>query len=204
MKGGITKRLEQVETALSEGKLKKALSLTEGIPKLEQHHEWIADAARTCLTDKGNKKACEEAIKMATAKVKSTTELPEDDTSLEGLEQYLEPKVEKTEEATEKPSEEMSDEEAYEHCHECHIVDAVVKFNDIAEGCQDAEVIDKIAEHAKNEDTPPTEWMQCLIEVAEKPSCGQDKYKQVLGELSDYLQKEDSPILKEMDKGEED
>ena len=93
MKGGITKRLDEVNAALDKGQLKKALTLTD-IPKLERHHEWVVEAARTCLQNKGNPKVCKEAIKVAKEKVLSTTQLPEDSTDIEGLEDYLRPRSE--------------------------------------------------------------------------------------------------------------
>ena len=195
MKGGITHRIEETVKALDQKQLKKALSLTDSIPKLERHHEWVSEAAQTCLA---NKDDCEAAIKTARDKVGSTTQLPEDSTDLEGLEEYLKPEGGPMEEIAEA---EKTDEQLYEECEECHVTNAVVQFHDIAEGCGDTETTDAITQTAENQDTPPGAWVKQLVVIAEKPSCGQEAYKAALGELTDYLQKRDSPILKKLDEG---
>lgn len=196
MKGGITRRLEDTIKALDQGKLKRALTLTDGIPKLEKHHEWVAQAAKACLADKKNKKACEEAIMTARGKIKGTTELPEDDVSLEGIEDYLKegaPHGEKEAEI------EKTDEELYAECEECQVADAVGKFHEVAEGCEDAEVTGIIEKQAEDMETKPRTWVKHMVTITERESCGQEKYQEVLLGLTDYLEKRDSPILKELD-----
>ncbi len=93
MKGGVTKRIEETISALDKGQLKKALYLTEGHEKLSRQHQFVEEAARICLTNKDDKKVCQAAINEARNKVQGTASLPVDDTSLEGLEEYMtEPK----------------------------------------------------------------------------------------------------------------
>ncbi|GAJ07842.1 unnamed protein product, partial [marine sediment metagenome] len=68
MKGGITKKIEDTIKALEAGQLKNALYLTDR-EGLERHHQFVVEAARTCLANKDNKEACSMAIKEARAKV---------------------------------------------------------------------------------------------------------------------------------------
>jgi hypothetical protein len=200
MKGGITRRLEDTIKALDEGKLKRALTLTDGIPKLKKHHSWVVEAAQTCLADKKNKKVCEEAIMAARAQIKGTTELPEDDVSLDGLEEYLTEGAPQGEKRTEI---EKTDEELYAECEDCHVADAVAKFHEIAQGCGDDEITGLIEKQADDVETKPTTWIKQMLTIAEKDTCGQEKYRRVLLGLTDYLEKRDSPILKELDQEEE-
>ena len=123
MKGGVTKKLEDTVSALDKGQLKKALYLTEGHEKLSRQHQFVDEAARTCLANKDNKEVCKAAMNEARNKIQDTISLPIDDTSLEGVEEYISP--EKQPEET-KSSSEKTDEELYEECEECHIASAVV------------------------------------------------------------------------------
>lgn len=128
--------------------------------------------------------------------IKGTTELPEDDVSLEGLEEYLtegSPQGEKKAEA-----------EADPECEECMVADAVGKFHEIGEGCGDDEVTGMLEKQADDVDTQPATWIKQMVTITEKDSCGQEKYREVLVGLTDYLEKRDSPILKELDQEEED
>ena len=193
--GSVTHRIEATVKALDAGQLKKALALTEGVPKLEKHHQWVAEAARTCLANKDNGKLCKEAIKMARDKVQETTQLPVDDTSIEGLEEYLSPE----EPAKSESSSEKTDEEL-ENCEECHVSDAVVKFSEIGESCGDASVIAIIESTLENELTPPEDWVKKMIEITETAGCGKGKYQAVLNKLTSYLESRDSPILEKLDK----
>jgi hypothetical protein len=199
MKGGITKRLDEVNVALDKGQLKKALTLTD-IPRLERHHEWVVEAARTCLENKDKPKACKEAIKVAKEKVLETMTLPEDSTDIEGLEEYLKP----ASETIETPAETVedfagkTDEELFEECIECHVADAVVKFHEIAEKCGDELTVARIDKQLATE-PPPEKWMEELGNIAAEQSCGTESYKKVMGDLTGYLEKRDSPLLKTID-----
>lgn len=189
MKGGVTHIIEESVKALEEGKLKKALYLTDN-PKTERHHKIVVDAARQCLA---RKEECPVHLQDAAQKLKDTITPPLDETDLEGLEELLG-------EPGEKPRE-KTDEEQYENCEECHVSNAVVQFHEIAEGCGDVKTKEVIAQKLESNDTPPAEWLKMMIEIAEKPSCGQDSYKSALGELVDYLDGRGSPILTKLDEG---
>ncbi len=199
MKGGVTKRIEDTIKALEGGQLKKALYLTEA-DGLEKHHRFVEEAARTCLANKADKEACSMAIKEARAKVQDTITLPIDDTSLEGLEEYLTPEAQ-PEEA--KPSSEKTDEELFEECEECHVAVAATRFAEICAehpenggaGCK------LISEKLEDENTEPADWIKAMVQTAEQAQ-GEAKEKMVATttELTDYLQRRDSPFLKELDK----
>lgn len=132
MKGGVTKRIEDTVSALDKRQLKKALYLTEGNEKLSQQHQFVEEAAHACLANKGDKKAYELAIKEARNRVQDTVTLPIDDTSLEGLEEYLSPEKQPAAQPEEtKPSSEKTDEELYEECEECHVAVAASRFADV-------------------------------------------------------------------------
>ena len=201
MKGGVTKRIEDTVKALEAGQLKKALYLTEA-DGLENHHGFVEQAARTCLSNKGNKEACALAIKEARAKVQDTITLPIDDTSLEGLEEYLTPEAQLGE--TQPP--EKTDEELYEECQECHVAEAAVRFAEIcAEHPEETGAIcDLISEKLEDETTEPVDWIKAMIQTAEQAKGeAQEKMEAAVGELTEYLQRRDSPFLKELDKEEE-
>ncbi|GAI96991.1 unnamed protein product [marine sediment metagenome] len=204
MKGGVTKKLEDTVSSLDKGQLKKALYLTEGNEKLSRHHQFIAEAARICLENKDNKEACKLAIKEARNKVQDTITLPIDDTSLEGLEEYLTPEAQS--EVT-KPSSEKTDEELFEECEECHVGVAAYRVAEVcAEHPEEAGANCKlISEKLEDENTEPADWIRAMVETAEQAQ-GEPKEKMVAAvtELTDYLERRKSPLLKELDKGEEE
>lgn len=205
-KGGITKKLDDTIKALDENQLKKALYLTENNPKLQRQHQYIEEAARTCLANKDNKKVCEEAIKLARDQVKETVSLPIDDTSLEGLEDYLSPEPALTSQgekpAAGPPAAQKTDEELFEECQECHVAVAAARFADIcAEKPEETGGCELIGRSLEDEKTEPVDWLKAMIETAEK---AQDSAKEemtaALTELTNYLEGKDSPFLKELEK----
>ena len=202
MKGGITKRIEEIVKALDQGQLKKALYLTEGNEKLSRQHQFVAEAARICLANKDDKEACHQAIMGARNKVQDTITLPLDDTSLEGLEEYLPSETTETKGTGENESS-MTDEEAYEECEECHVAVAAARVAEIcAEYPEDAGNACKvISEKLEDENTEPAEWIKAMIETAEQAQ-GEAKEEMVAAvtDLTDYLERRDSPFLKELDK----
>lgn len=202
VKGGVTKRIEDTVKALGQKQLKKALYLTEGNPKLERHHQWVEEAARTCLANKGNKEICQSAMNEARNKIQDTISLPIDDTSLEGLEEYLSPEKQPGET---KPSSEKTNEELFEECEECHIAVAASRFADIcAEHPEEAgNACKAISEKLEDENTEPVDWIKAMVQTAEEAK-GQAKEEMVeaVTELIDYLERQNSPFLKELDKEE--
>ena len=199
MKGGVTKRIEDTVKALEKGQLKNALGLTDR-RGLERHHQIVEAAARTCLQNKGDKEVCKKAMSEARDKVQETITVPEDDTSLEGIEEIL----------SEAPSEtpqgepaEITDDEVYENCEECHIAEAAIRFSEVcAAHPEDAgDSCRVIAEKVADENTQPADWIRTMVETAEGAK-GEAKEKMVAAvtELTDYLERRDSPFLKEMDK----
>jgi hypothetical protein len=218
MKGGITKRIDEALAALDKLELKKALYLTENNPKLERQHQFIQDAAHTCLANRDNKDVCAQAIKEARALVQNTISLPLDDTSLEGLEEFM--TEEKTPEEikpidTPEPAEpqatpssfldkaQKTDDELFEECEECHVALAASRFADIcAENREEAGGCALIGHSLENENTEPVDWIKAMIEASENAQ-GQAKEEMVgtLTELTDYLERRNSPLLKALDKG---
>jgi len=202
VKGGITKRIEDTVKALEGGQLKKALYLTEA-DGLEKHHGFVEKAARTCLANKGNKEACAMAIKEAREKVQDTITLPIDDTSLEGLGEYLSPEKPGEEPKEAQPTSEKTDEELFEECEECHVAVAASRFAEIcAEHPENGGTSCKlISEKLEDENTEPADWIRAMVETAEQ---AQGEAKEQMGaavtELTDYLQRRNSPFLKELDK----
>lgn len=211
-KGGVTRKIEDTLAALDRKELKRALYLTENNPKLERQHQFIEEAARTCLANKDNKKVCEEAIKMARDKVHETTSLPLDDTSLEGLEQYLtsntpvsEPEI-KEQGQVKTPVDftksQKTDTELFEECQECHVAVAASRFADIcAERPDEAGGCELIGRSLENENTEPVDWLKAMVQTAEKAQ-GKAKEEMVgaISELTDYLEKRNSPFLKALDR----
>jgi len=219
MKGGITKKLEDTIKALDQKQLKKALYLTENTPKLEQHHQWIEEAAHTCLANKGNKQVCEQAIKEARNKVQGTVSLPIDDTSLEGLEDYMteqklpeETKPAETPEPAETPAipsgflakAQKTDDQLFDECEECHVAIAASRFADVcAESREEAGGCELIGRSLENESTEPADWIKAMVETAERAQ-GEAKEEMVaaITELTGYLEQRNSPLLKALDKEE--
>lgn len=201
---GVGKRVEEAVKALDQKQLKKALYLTDKT-KLERHHGWVEDAARTCLAHKDDPKICDQAIKAARDKLAATITLPIDSIDLEGIEDYLTPQTGKREEkpmAKTETQKEMTDAELYEHCDVCHVADAAVKFVGIAteDECDAEMAMGKLQPCTDNEMTTPATWIKTMIEITEKATCNKEKYGSVLNELTKYLEKEHSEILNELDK----
>jgi len=205
MKGGVTKRIEDTVKALEQGQLKKALLLTDR-EGLEKHHQFVEQAARTCLANKDNQEACTVAIEKAKDKVQDTITLPIDDTSLEGLEEYLSPEKPPEQSPETQPAAEKTDEELFEECEECHVAVAAATIAKVcAEHPEEAGASCKlISEKLEDENTEPADWIKAMVETAEQ---AQGEAKEQMGaavtELTDYLQRRDSPFLKELDKGKE-
>lgn len=201
MKGGVTKRIEDTVKALDQSQLKKALYLTEGIEKLGRQHQFVEEAARICLANKDNKEACGSAIKEARNKVQDTITLTIDDTSLEGLEEYLSPENQ----PAVQPAGEKTDEELYEECEDCHVAVAAVRFAEVcAEHPEEAgNACKAISEKLEDENTEPADWIRAMVETAEQAQ-GEAKEEMVAAvtELTDYLERRNSPLLAELDKEE--
>ena len=211
MKGGVTKRIEDITKALDQNQLKKALYLSEA-KGMERHHEWIQEAASTCLVNREDKAACEQAIHRAREKVQGTVSLPLDDTSLEGLEEYMTeqilPEETKPVEPPATPSgflakAQKTDEDLFEECEECHVAVAASKFADVcAENREEAGGgCELIGRSLENENTEPVDWIKAMVQTAEK---AEGKAKQEMGgaitELTEYLERRNSPLLKSLDK----
>lgn len=206
MKGGVTKRIEDTVKALEQGQLKKALYLSEA-QGLEKHHHFIEQAARTCLANKDNQEACTLAIEEAKDKVQDTITLPIDDTSLEGLEEYLSPEKPPEQPPETQPTSEKTDEELFEECEECHVAVAAARIAEVcAEHPEEAGASCKlISEKLEDENTEPVDWIKAMIKTAEQAQGeAQEQMGVAVTELTDYLQRRDSPFLKELDKGEEE
>jgi hypothetical protein len=216
VKGGVTKRIEEINKALDQKQLKKALYLSEA-KGLERHREWIQEAARTCLASREDKPACEQAIRRAREKVQGTASLPVDDTSLEGLEEYMtEQKLPEETKSVETPAvpsgflskAQKTDEELgeaiFEECEECHVAVAASRFADVcAENREEAGGCELIGRSLANENTEPVDWMKAMVQTAEKAQ-GNAK-QEMLGaitELAEYLEGRNSPLLKALDKEE--
>ena len=201
MKGGVTKRIEDTVKALDQSQLKKALYLTEGNEKLSRQHQFVEEAARICLGNKGNKEACQQAIRGARNKVQDAITLPIDDTSLEGLEEYLSPENQ----PAAQPAGEKTDEELYEECEECHVGVAAVRFAEVcAEHPEEAgNACKAMSEKLEDETTEPVDWIKTMISTAEQAE-GKAKEEMVAAvtELTDYLERRNSPLLEELDKEE--
>lgn len=208
MKGGITKRIEDITKALDQKQLRKALYLSES-KGLERHHGWIQEAGRTCLSNRKDQEACEQAITEARNKVQDTISLPIDDTSLEGLEEYMtEQKLPETSspvEATAPPDPsraEKTEEQLFEECEECHVAVAAARFADVcAEKPEEAGGCELIGRSLENENAEPVDWLKAMVQTAEKAQ-GQAKEEMVgaITELTEYLERRNSPFLKALDK----
>ena len=211
VKGGVTKKIEDTIKALDQGQLKKALYLTEGNERLSQQHQFVEEAARICLANKDNKEACSMAIKEARDRVQDAVTLPIDDTSLEGLEDYLTEKqpVEQTSPTQEAPKSEQgkTDEELFEECEPCHVAVAASRFADIcAENPGEAGSACKvISQKLEDETTEPADWIKAMVQTAEAAK-GQAKEEMAaaITELTEYLERRNSPFLKQLDKGKEE
>ncbi len=206
MKGGVTKRIEDTVSALDKRQLKKALYLTEGNEKLSQQHQFVEEAAHTCLANKDSKEVCQAAMNEARNKIQDTISLPIDDTSLEGLEEYLSPEKPPEQPTETEPAREKTDEELYEECEECHVATAASRFAEVcAEHPENGGTSCKlISEKLEDENTEPADWIKAMVETTEQAQGeAKEKMAAAVTELTDYLQRRDSPILKTLDKGEE-
>jgi len=205
LKGGVTKRIEDTIKALDKGQLKKALYLTDR-ESLERQHQFVEEAARICLANKDNKEACAMAIKEAKEKVQDAITLPIDDTGLEGLEDYLteKPPVESPTQEVPKSEQEKTDEELFEECEPCHVAVAASRFADVcAENPEEAgRSCELISQKLEDETTEPADWIKAMVETAEHAR-GKAKEEMVAAvtELTEYLERRNSPFLKELDKG---
>jgi len=205
VKGGVTKRIEDTISALDKGQLKNALYLS-GAKGLEKHHQIIEQAARTCLANKDNKEACAVAIKEAKNQVQETITLPIEDTSLEGLEEYISPEKPEEEPKEAQPTSEKTDEELFEECEECHVAVAAARVAEIcAEYPKDAGGACKvISEKLEDENTEPADWIRAMVETAEQAQGeAKEQMAAAVTELTDYLGRRNSPFLKELDKDKE-
>lgn len=193
-----TKRIEKTVEALEKKQLKNALFLTDR-EETKRHHQWVEEAARSCLS---NKETCDTAIKEAKAKIQETVSVALEDTSLEGVEEMLEENVQEPAQDKTEQSVGQTDEELYRDCEECNIATAAVEFVKIAEKdeCDGDTVLAKLQPLVNNKMTMPETWLKTMAEVTEKATCNKMKYGQVLGELTQYLEERDSPILKNLDK----
>ncbi|KKM01034.1 hypothetical protein LCGC14_1798460 [marine sediment metagenome] len=204
MKGGVTKRIEDTVKALEQGQLKKALSLTDR-EGLESHRQFVEQAARTCLANKGDKEACTMAIEKAKEQVQETITLPIDDTSLEGVEDYLSPESPAEKPNETQPASAKTDEELFEECEECHVAVAAARIAEIcAERPQEAgDACRVISERLEDENTEPADWIKAMVETAEQAQ-GEAKTQMVdaVTDLTEYLQRRNSPLLNELDEGE--
>jgi hypothetical protein len=232
VKGGVTKKIEDTISALDKGQLKKAIYLTEGHEKLSRQHQFVEEAARICLANKHNKEICRAAINEARNKIQDTVSLPIDDTSLEGLEEYMTEQklpeetipdvikvrpVEVKEVPVESPTppsgflakaqktDEELGKEAFEQCEECHVAVAAAKFADVCAGNREEAGggCEIIGRSLANENTEPVDWIKAMVQTAEK---AEGKAKQEMAgaitELTDYLEGRNSPLLKALDKEE--
>lgn len=214
MKGGVTKKIEDTISALDKGQLKKAIYLTEGHEKLSRQHQFVEEAARICLANKDNKEICRAAIKEARNKIQDTVSLPIDDTSIEGLEEFMtEQKLPEETKPVETPAApsgflakaQKTDEELFESCEECHVAVAAAKFADVCAGNREEAGggCELISRSLANENTEPADWIKAMVQTAEK---AEGKAKQEMAgaitELTEYLERRDSPLLKAIDKEE--
>lgn len=189
-----TKRLENTVKALQENQLKKALYLTDNA-KTQRQHEIVKGAAKQCLANKGDKAACELAVKTARESIHDSITPPMEDTSLEGLEEFLieQPLQPQPQAQPQGPT----DEEEYENCEECHVATAVEQFLSSCEVKPNACRL--INEKLDDQTTSPAAWLKAMIEVAEQTE-GEPKAAmvQTLTDLTDYLERRNSAILKEL------
>ena len=141
------------------------------------------------------------AIEEAKEKVQDTITLPIDDTSLEGVEEYLSPEKPAAEPQTQ-PTSEKTEEELFEECEECHVAVAAGEFANIcAERPEEAGNACKvISEKLEDENTEPADWIKAMVETAEQAQ-GEAKEEMVgaVTELTDYLERRNSPLLKKLE-----
>lgn len=97
---------------------------------------------------------------------------------------------------------EKTDKEIWESCEECHVAVAAAKFADVcAENPEEAGSCELIGRSLEDENTEPVDWIKSMVQTAEKAQ-GKAKEEMVgaITELTDYLEKRQSPFLKALDK----
>ena len=150
--------------------------------------------------------ACNMAIEEAKERVQDTITLPIDDTSLEGLEEYVSPESPAEAPKEAQPTSEKTDEELFEECEECHVAVAAARVAEVcAEYPEDAGGACKvISEKLEDENTEPADWIKAMVETAEQAQ-GEAKEQMVAAvtELTDYLERRNSPFLMKLEEGEE-
>ena len=95
-----------------------------------------------------------------------------------------------------------TDEDLFEECEECHVAVAASRFADAcAENREEAGGCEIIGRSLENENTEPGDWIKAMVETAEKAE-GKAKQEMVgaITELTDYLERRSSPLLKALDK----
>ena len=194
MKGGVTKRIEDTIKALEKGELKNALYLTDR-SEMGREHAWVREAARKALDDKEN---ANTYMLEARDKLKAAITPPLEDTSLEGVEEMLNETP-----PTSKSKSEMTDEELYQNCEECHIANAVVAATEICEHHPQT-ICSLITSRLDKEDVEPEEWLKVLVEARdESEDEARQEFDIILSDLIQYLERRNSPFLKNLDKGEQ-
>jgi len=184
----VTNRIERAIKALEAGRLKEALYLTDKTG-LERHNAWVREAARKALEDKENTK---KYLREARDRLTETITAPLDDTSLEGVEEMLD-------ERAPEPKSEMTDEELYENCEECHIANAVVATTEICEKHPQT-ACTLITSRLDKEDVQPGEWLKLLFEARDKSEGkARQEFDMVLSDLIKYLERRNSPFLKNLE-----
>jgi hypothetical protein len=208
---GATKKIEEAAKSLEAGLIKKAVLLTDS-SKTEKAHKIVVDIAKQCVA---NKEDCKDFCKEGAVKLKDMI-TPTTDNN-DDLEEILAEEEGRTQNAPssqesppspdaptspDKPVAEMSDDEAFNNCEECNIAAAAATFVKIAQKdeCDGNKALAKLQPCVDDNMTTPEKWLKTMAEVAENATCDKLKYGEVLGELTDYLQKRDSPILKNLDK----
>lgn len=203
---GVGKRIEEAIEALDKKQLKQALYLTDK-KGLERHHEWVKEAAKTCLVSRGDKKTCDAAIKEARERLVSTITPPLEDTSLDGLEEYLREETKMGEALVkEEAKQEKTEAELYEECEECHVANAVVEAGKLCQEVpQEVPVCRRILDRVGQEDVQPGEWLKILHEVKDEAT-GEVKEKMtaIVTDLVGYLEKRNSPLLKVLEPKKEE
>ena len=186
---GVGKRIEETVKALEGKQIKKALYLTDKTG-MEHQHEVVQGAARACVENKDDKKACDAALKEARETLQASITATTDSTDLEGVEEMIAPKQEEpvAESPVEQPEEDLD-------CSECHVADAVVRFVQICDHDCNGETCKTMEPLLKDPMTPPEKWVKTMRQVASMDGCGQESYKAVLGDLEGYLKEKGPEIL---------
>lgn len=202
---GVIGRIANAAKALNQRQVKAALMMTDR-EELDKEHQIVVGVAKKCVAEKENCPTfCKEGAQQLLTRVTS----PDDDTSLEGLEEYMNamPQGASKEEAAEplkaeppppmvKPKEEMTDEELYENCEVCHVSAAAAAAADICEE-HPQEICNIISQRLDKEDVEPEDWIRALLEAAAK-SEGEAKAKLDASnaDLKSYFERRNSPFLK--------